>query len=81
MGHAVVLERFLAVQDARGDDAQLVAPGVRGDLELQREQEGRRQRQAGVARVARGRFVDVDRIRLASGLGEERSCPASAVAW
>ncbi|MNE72641.1 hypothetical protein D3C80_1686000 [compost metagenome] len=71
----MVFERLLAVEDARRDDAQFVAPGVRRDVELQREEEGRRQRQAGVSGVAGGVLVEVDRVGLADGLGEETQLP------
>ncbi|MNP49863.1 hypothetical protein D3C76_1440780 [compost metagenome] len=75
MGHAVITERLFAMQDARSDDAQFVTPGVRRDLELQREQKGRRQRQVGVTGIAGGLLVEVDRIGFPGGLGEEAQLP------
>ncbi|MNX77985.1 hypothetical protein D3C86_1095530 [compost metagenome] len=75
MGHAVITEGFFAVQNARGDDAQFVTPGVRRNLELQREQKGRRQRQVGIPGIACGLFVKVNRVGFTGGLGEEAQLP------
>ncbi|MNC57931.1 hypothetical protein D3C75_1076260 [compost metagenome] len=59
------------MQDARGDDAQLFTPGIGRDLELQREQKGRRKRQARVTGITGGLFIEVDRVGFPGGLGEK----------
>ena len=72
-------EALLAVQDAREIDVERAsAVSTRSDaIAVQAEQEGRRHRQGRIAGVARGGIVDIDRIGLADGLGEEAQAAAS----
>jgi hypothetical protein len=72
IGHRVVAEALLAVQQAAVVHAQQLTNGggVRC-LHLQAEEERGRHRQSRMPRIARGGLVDVDRIGLARGLGEE----------